>query len=101
MNRPIHRGTHADDGDAPSKVPPETLAFWVVKLPATPLREPGGDALSMSLVLGYAVCALVVLAFFGIAVAVQVRARRYHPAVYWAVVVATTTVGTTTSDYFD
>jgi len=101
MNRPIHRGTHADDGDAPSKVPPATLAFWVVKILATTLGETGGDALSMTLELGYAVSTLVVLAFFGIAVAVQVRARRYHPAFYWAVVVATTTVGTTTSDYFD
>jgi uncharacterized membrane-anchored protein len=98
---PAQPARAAGGGDAPSKVPPATLAFWVVKILATTLGETGGDALSMTLKLGYAFSTLVFLAFFGITVAIQTKARRYHPALYWAVVVATTTVGTTTSDYFD
>jgi uncharacterized membrane-anchored protein len=94
-----------EDGDrrgaAPSKVPLVTFAFWIVKILATTLGETGGDALSMSMNLGYAISTLIFLAFFSIAVAVQIKARSYHPAYYWSVVVATTTVGTTTSDYFD
>ena len=84
-----------------SKVPLVTVAFWIIKIFATTLGETGGDALSMTLNLGYAVSSLIFMAFFAIAVAVQVRADRYHPFVYWAVVVATTTVGTTMSDYLD
>jgi uncharacterized membrane-anchored protein len=87
--------------DALSKVPSVTIAFWIVKTLATTLGETGGDALSMTLELGYAIATLIFLGFFGITVTIQVMARRYHPVVYWAVVVATTTVGTTTSDCFD
>lgn len=91
-------------GDAPdafSKVPQVTLAFWIVKILATTLGETGGDALSMTLKLGYAVSTLIFLAFFCVTLAAQVASKRYHPLFYWAVVVATTTVGTTSSDYFD
>src|SRR5882672_426329 len=84
-----------------SKVPEATLGFWIVKILATTLGETGGDALSMTLNLGYAVSSLVFLAFFAVTLVAQVRANRYHPLAYWAVVVATTTVGTTASDYFD
>jgi uncharacterized membrane-anchored protein len=63
--------------------------------------ETGGDALSMTLKLGYAVSTLIFLAFFCVTLTAQVTSPRYHPAFYWAVVVATTTVGTTTSDYLD
>lgn len=92
-----------DKGDTRllSKVPPVTLAFWVVKIFATTLGETGGDALSMTLGLGYAVSTLIFLGFFCATLAAQVASKRYHPALYWAVVVATTTVGTTTSDYLD
>lgn len=89
------------DGGAASKVPAVTAGFWVVKLLATTVGETGGDALSMTLDLGYAVASLIYVGFFAVALTAQVRARRYHPAVYWAVVVATTTVGTTTSDFLD
>jgi len=88
-------------GAALSKVPRVTLMFWVVKILATTLGETGGDALSMTMNLGYAVSTLIFLAFFLVTVSAQVAARHYHPLFYWAVVVATTTVGTTTSDYFD
>ncbi len=84
-----------------SKVPRVTVAFWIVKILATTLGETGGDALSMTLDLGYAVSTLIFLGVFAVTVSAQVRSRRYHPAIYWAVVVATTTVGTTMSDYFD
>ena len=84
-----------------SKVPPVTLAFWIIKILATTLGETGGDALSMQLKLGYAVSSLIFLVFFGIALAAQLGTKRFHPFVYWAVVVATTTVGTTLSDYLD
>ncbi len=84
-----------------NKVPQITLSFWVIKILATTLGETGGDALSMTLNLGYAVSTLIFLAFFVVTLSAQVSARSYHPLYYWAVVVATTTVGTTTSDYFD
>lgn len=93
------------DGDRRSdlfgKVPQVTLVFWTIKILATTVGETGGDALSMSLQLGYAVSSLIFLVFFGIALAAQVTSRQYHPFTYWAVVIATTTVGTTISDYLD
>lgn len=93
-----HRNGGAAHG---SKVPQVTLAFWIIKILATTLGETGGDALSMQLNLGYAVASLIFLAFFAVTVTVQVTSDRFRPAVYWAVVVATTTVGTTVSDYCD
>jgi uncharacterized membrane-anchored protein len=87
--------------DVLSKVPRVTAGFWIIKILATTLGETGGDALSMQLGLGYLVSTLIFLAFFAVTVSGQVAARRFHPLFYWACVVATTTVGTTTSDYFD
>jgi len=88
-------------GETLSKAPQATLMFWLVKICATTVGETGGDAISMTLKLGYAVATLIFLAFFVVTVAAQIRARRYHPLIYWLVVVATTTVGTTTSDFID
>ena len=87
--------------EALSKAPPAILMFWVVKICATTVGETGGDAFSMSLKLGYLVATLIFLAFFAVTLAWQVAAKRYHPLTYWLVVVATTTVGTTTSDFID
>lgn len=84
-----------------SKVPEVTFTFWIIKILATTLGETGGDALSMTLNLGYAVSSLIFLGFFVVTLAAQVASRRYHALAYWSVVVATTTVGTTTSDYLD
>src|ERR1700735_193298 len=84
-----------------SKVPAVTLAFWVAKIAATTLGETGGDAVSMSLNLGYLVATAIFGAIFLVALALQVFGRRYHPFSYWFVIVATTTVGTTISDYLD
>jgi len=84
-----------------SKVPAVTLAFWIIKIAATTLGETAGDALSMTLDLGYAVSTLIFFACFVVAVAAQVSAKRFHPFLYWAVIVATTTVGTTMADFAD
>ena len=84
-----------------SKVPQVTLAFWIVKICATTVGETGGDALSMTLNLGYATSTLIFLGFFIVTLGAQLAVNRYHPVTYWAVVVGTTTVGTTTSDYID
>jgi uncharacterized membrane-anchored protein len=84
-----------------SKVPHVTLAFWIVKICATTLGETGGDALSMTLNLGYAISTLVFVGFLSVTLGAQLLTTRYRPTLYWLVVVATTTVGTTTSDYLD
>jgi uncharacterized membrane-anchored protein len=93
--------TYSSQKELLSKVPQATAVFWIVKILATTVGETGGDALSMTLNLGYAVATLIFLAFFVITLTLQVRGDRYHPAIYWAVVVATTTVGTTMSDFLD
>jgi uncharacterized membrane-anchored protein len=84
-----------------SKAPPAILMFWVVKICATTVGETGGDAVSMSLKLGYVVATLIFLGVFAVTLLAQIAARRYHPWTYWLLVVATTTVGTTTSDMID
>lgn len=88
-------------GQTLSKVPAVTLVFWIIKVAATTLGETGGDALSMSLKLGYLVSTGIFALVFIIAVSAQVRARKYHPALYWVTIVATTTVGTTLADFAD
>ncbi|MGZ5165246.1 MAG: COG4705 family protein [Burkholderiales bacterium] len=85
----------------PSKVADVTLAFWIMKVLATTLGETGGDAVSMSIGLGYLVGTAVFAVAFAIIVAVQIRADRFHPALYWLTIVATTTVGTTLADFAD
>jgi uncharacterized membrane-anchored protein len=87
--------------EALSKAPQATLMFWLVKICATTVGETGGDAVSMTLKAGYLIASLIFLGFFIATMTAQVIARRYHPLSYWLVVVATTTVGTTTSDFID
>jgi uncharacterized membrane-anchored protein len=84
-----------------AKVPETTLAFWLIKIAATTLGETGGDAVSMSMDLGYLVGTAIFAALFAVAVFFQIRARRFHPLLYWATIVATTTVGTTLADFAD
>lgn len=86
---------------AQSKVPEITIAFWIIKIAATTLGETGGDAFSMTLHLGYAVSSVIFIALFAVAVTAQVRAKAFHPLLYWAVIVATTTAGTTMADFSD
>jgi uncharacterized membrane-anchored protein len=87
--------------DRPSKVPEITLTFWIIKIAATTLGETGGDAVSMTLDLGYAVSTAIFAAIFLVVATAQIRARSFHPALYWLVIVATTTVGTTMADFAD
>ena len=84
-----------------SKVPEVTLAFWIVKIAATTLGETGGDFVSMSLGLGYAVGTLIFLLLFAAAGGAQIATRRFHPFVYWAAIIATTMLGTTIADFAD
>jgi uncharacterized membrane-anchored protein len=84
-----------------SKVPEVTLGFWIIKVFATTLGETGGDAVTMTLGLGYLVGTAIFAAVFVAAVAAQIAAKRFHPFLYWAVIVATTTAGTTLADFFD
>jgi uncharacterized membrane-anchored protein len=83
------------------KVPEVTLGFWIIKIIATTLGETGGDSLSMSLNLGYAVSSLIFIALFAALVAAQISTKAFHAFLYWAVIVATTTAGTTMADFAD
>jgi uncharacterized membrane-anchored protein len=84
-----------------SKVPEVTLVFWFIKILATTLGETGGDAVSMSLDLGYAVSSFIFIGIFVVAVVAQISAKTFHPSLYWLVVIATTTAGTTMADFAD
>ena len=81
------------------KVPEVTLIFWVIKIAATTLGETGGDAVSMSMNLGYLVGTLIFALLFAVVVSAQIRARRFHPFLYWATIIASTTAGTTMADF--
>jgi uncharacterized membrane-anchored protein len=82
-----------------SKVPALTLIFWVIKILATTLGETAGDAVSMSMNLGYLFSTAIFAAIFIIAVTFQIKAKQFHPYLYWATIIATTTVGTTLADF--
>jgi uncharacterized membrane-anchored protein len=82
-----------------SKVPELTLVFWIIKILATTLGETGGDAVSMSMDLGYLVSTLIFGALFIAAVVAQIAAPKFHPVIYWLTIVASTTVGTTLADF--
>jgi uncharacterized membrane-anchored protein len=84
-----------------AKVPEVTFGFWLIKIAATTLGETGGDAVSMSMNLGYLVATGIFAAVFIAAVTAQIRAKRFHPLLYWTTIVATTTVGTTLADFAD
>jgi uncharacterized membrane-anchored protein len=84
-----------------SKVPEVTLVFWFIKILATTLGETGGDAVSMSMDLGYAIGSFIFIGIFVVAVIAQISAKTFHPLLYWLVVVATTTAGTTMADFAD
>jgi uncharacterized membrane-anchored protein len=83
------------------KIPEVTLAFWIIKIVATTLGETGGDAVTMSMNLGYLVGSAIFVTIFVVAVGIQIAAKRFHPFLYWAVIVATTTAGTTIADFAD
>ncbi len=89
--------------DSPSfgKVPAATLSFWVLKIFATTLGETGGDAVTMSMGLGYWIGTAIFAAIFLVAVSAQIATSRFRPFLFWTVIVATTTVGTTLADLLD
>jgi uncharacterized membrane-anchored protein len=84
-----------------SKVPEVTLMFWIIKILATTLGETGGDAVSMSMNLGYLIGTAIFAVIFIIAVTIQIKANKFHPVLYWTTIIATTTVGTTLADFAD
>src|SRR5438552_8049695 len=84
-----------------TKIPEITVFFWITKISATTLGETGGDLLAQTLKVGYAVSTLILLSVFLVSLVVQLRARRFSPALYWTVIVSTSTAGTTISDYMD
>ena len=84
-----------------SKVPDVTLGFWVIKVLATTLGETGGDAVTMSMNLGYAIGSFIFIGIFAAAVVAQIHAKTFHPFLYWVTIVATTTLGTTMADFAD
>jgi uncharacterized membrane-anchored protein len=83
------------------KVPEITLVFWLIKIAATTLGETAGDAVSMSMNLGYLAATGVFAAIMVMAVSAQVRAPRFSPFLYWSTIIATTTLGTTLADFAD
>jgi len=84
-----------------AKVPAVTLVFWIIKIICTTLGETAGDAVTMSLNLGYLIGTAIFAAIFVVAVFIQMRAKAFHPLLYWITIIATTTVGTTMADYTD
>ncbi len=82
-----------------SKVPEVTLGFWTIKILATTLGETGGDAVSMSMQLGYLIGSAIFAVIFACAVMAQISAIRFRPWLYWLTIIATTTVGTTFADF--
>ena len=84
-----------------SKLPKITFYFWIMKISATTLGETAGDLLSMTLNVGYALSSLILIGFFFITLVAQLKSKKHHPFLYWAVILSTSTAGTTMSDYMD
>jgi uncharacterized membrane-anchored protein len=84
-----------------AKVPAVTLGFWLIKILATTLGETAGDAVTMSMDLGYAAGTAIFTVLLIAALTAQIRVQRFHPALFWIAIVATTTVGTTLADFCD
>jgi uncharacterized membrane-anchored protein len=89
------------DNTTLSKVPAVTLGFWIIKVLATTLGETGGDAVTMTLGLGYLIGTAIFATILIVALFAQITATRFQPFLYWVVIVATTTAGTTLADFFD
>ena len=86
---------------SPSKVPEITLVFWIIKIAATTLGETGGDTVSMTMDLGYLAATAIFVALLIALVIWQIAAKRFHPFLYWATIIASTTAGTTLADFAD
>ena len=84
-----------------NKLPQITLLFWIMKIAATTLGETAGDLLSMTLNIGYEVSSIILIGIFLVTLVIQLRSRKYHPFLYWTVILSTSTAGTTMSDFMD
>ena len=84
-----------------NKIAAITISFWIIKICATTLGETAGDLLSMTMNVGYAVSSIILISLFFISVVVQLKATKFHPVLYWTVILTTSTAGTTMSDYMD
>lgn len=84
-----------------SKVVAITLGFWIIKIICTTLGETGGDAVTMTMNLGYLVGTAIFLSFLIALIVIQTKTKQFHPVLYWATIIASTTAGTTTADFFD
>ena len=84
-----------------SKVPAVTLGFWIIKILATTLGETGGDTVTMTMNLGYLTGTFIFLGLLLVLVIMQIAAKKFHPWLYWATIIASTTAGTTMADFFD
>lgn len=84
-----------------SKIAKVTLSFWILKICATTLGETAGDLLSMTLDVGYAWSSVILLGVFAATLLAQLRSRTFHPALFWLVILSTSTAGTTMSDFMD
>ena len=87
--------------DRGSKVPEVTLVFWIIKIAATTLGETGGDTVTMTMKLGYLIGTAIFLSVLMVLVLWQIAARKFHPALYWGTIIASTTAGTTMADFAD
>jgi uncharacterized membrane-anchored protein len=84
-----------------SKLPAVTLGFWIIKILATTLGETGGDTVTMTMNLGYLTGTFIFLSSLVVMIVVQIMANKFHPFLYWATIVASTTAGTTMADFAD
>jgi uncharacterized membrane-anchored protein len=87
--------------ESPNKVPEVTLVFWIIKIAATTLGETGGDTVTMTLNWGYLAGTALFLAALVLLVSLQITAKKFHPFLYWATIIASTTFGTTMADFAD
>jgi uncharacterized membrane-anchored protein len=94
-------GMRTDKTESLNKVPEVTLAFWVIKIAATTLGETAGDTLSMTLQWGYLASTALFVVALVVLVGFQIAARQFHPFLYWATIIASTTFGTTMADFAD
>src|SRR6478672_6275268 len=100
MNHENPAGALAFEGWV-SKVPAVTLGFWIIKIAATTLGETGGDSVTMTLNWGYLAGTALFLGLLIVLVIAQILAKKFHPLLYWATIVASTTFGTTMADFAD
>ena len=84
-----------------AKVPAVTLGFWIIEIAATTLGDTGGDTVTMTMNLGYLVGTAIFFSILIVTVALQIAPKKFHPYLYWATIVASTTCGTTLADFAD